>query len=227
LRFIINFILNELIVLYWTMGILIFSSYWAVFIGLLTLISMSVKNTTSLKSLDKLDSLGKIVLYSCIISLILGFILTIISIIDPLNLLRKEDKFNFFDNLKVLLLCGGLTWFFWSAYQNKKFELKLPKILDLLQILLIILICLANIYFLFLKILPFKEVFFSPDDGLIYSSMVFIIPYISFIFGVNSIAKSKNRDSLGWTIVSVIFFHPIITFIIITLLNKVERPKFK
>jgi hypothetical protein len=42
-------------------------------------------------------------------------------------LLRKEDKFNFFDNLKVLLLCGGLTWFFWSAHQNKKFELKLPK----------------------------------------------------------------------------------------------------
>jgi hypothetical protein len=211
------------------MGILIFSSYWAVFIGLLTLISMSVKNTTSLKSLDKLDSLGKIVLYSCIISLILGFILTIISIIDPLNLLRKEDKFSFFDDLKIVLLCGGLTWFFWSAHQNKKFELKLPKILDLLQILLIIFICLGNIYFLFLslKILPFKEVFFSPDDGLIYSSMVFIIPYISFIFGVNSIAKSKNRDSLGWTIISVILLHPIITFIIITLLGKIEKPKFK
>ena len=103
------------------MGILIFSSYWAVFIGLLTLISMSVKNTTSLKSLNKLDSLGKIVLYSCVVSLILGFILTIISITDPLNLLRKEDNFSFFDYLKVLLLCGGLTWFFWSAHQNKKF----------------------------------------------------------------------------------------------------------
>jgi hypothetical protein len=57
--------------------------------------------------------------------------------------------------------------------------------------------------------------------------MVFIIPYISFIFGVNSIAKSKNRDSLGWTIISVILFHPIITFIIITLLGKIEKPKFK
>lgn len=211
------------------MGILIFSSYWAVFIGLLTLISMSVKNKTSLKSLNKLDSLGKIVLYSCVVSLILGFILTIISITDPLNLLRKEDKFSFFDNLKVLLLCGGLTWFFWLAYKNNKFDFKLPKILDLAQIFSIIIICLMNIYFLLLsiKILPFKDVFFSSDDGLIYSFIVFLIPYISYIFGVNSIAKSKNRDSLGWTIISVILIHSIITLIIITLLNKVERPKFK
>lgn len=211
------------------MGILIFSSYWAIFIGLLTLISMSVKNKTSLKSLNKLDSLGKIVLYSCVVSLILGFILTIISITDPLNLLRKEDKFSFFDNLKVLLLCGGLTWFFWLAYKNNKFDFKLPKILDLAQIFSIIIICLMNIYFLLLsiKILPFKDVFFSSDDGLIYSFIVFLIPYISYIFGVNSIAKSKNRDSLGWTIISVILIHSIITLIIITLLNKVERPKFK
>jgi len=197
--------------------------------GLLSLISISVKNKTSLKSLNKLDNLGKIILYSCIISLITGFILIFISIIDPFNVLRKEDKFSFFDFFKVFLLCGGLTWFFWLAYNNNKFDFKLPKILDLAQIFLIILICLMNIYFLLLslKILSFKEVFFSPDDGLIYSSVIFLIPYITYIFGVNSVAKSKNRDSLGWTIISVILFHPMITLIIITLLNKVVRPKFK
>ena len=221
--------LEKLIILFIALGILIFSSFWTVLIGLLTLISMSVKNKTSLKSLDKLNNLEKIVFYSCAASLILGFILIIIGMSDPLNVLRKEDKFSFFDLFKVFLLCGGLIWFFWSAYQNNKFDFKLPKILDLIQIFIIILICLINIYFLLLslKILSFKDVFFSPDDGLIYSSLLFIIPYITYIFGVNSIAKSKNRDSLGWTIISVILFHPIITLIIITLLNKVEKPKFK
>ena len=209
------------------MGIIIFSSFWTIFMGLLTLISISIKNKTSLESLIKLNNLGKIIFYSCIVSLILGFILTFINITDPFNVLRKEDKFNFFDFFKVFLLCGGLTWFFWSAYKNNKFDFKLPKILDLVQIFSIIIICLINIYFLLLsiRIVPFKDVFFSSDDSLIYSFILFLIPYISYIFGVNSVANSKNRDGLGWTIISVILIHPMITLIIITLLNKIEKRK--
>ena len=211
------------------MGIYVFSSFWVFFIGLFVLISISTKNKILLKSLIKFNDYRKFISYVSFGSIILGFVLSIIGTIDPLNTLNGKEKIYILDLFKISIICGGLSWFFWQLHQISKFELNLPKIFDQILITLMIFLCLFNIgaLFIYLKILPFRDLFLNPDTNLFLSLIIFGVPYISFIFGVNSIAKSKNRDNFGWTVLSLVLIHPIITLIIITLLGKLEKPKFK
>ena len=72
----------------------------------------------------------------------------------------------------------------------------------------------------------FADYIYENLDLLLFSYLIFV-PYVACIYGVNSVAKSKNRDNVAWTIFAAILIHSLIILIIISLLEKIDKPKVK
>ena len=56
--------------------------------------------------------------------------------------------------------------------------------------------------------------------------IIILLVYAAFIFGVYKLAKSKNRDPGGWIIASIII-SPLITIIILAIMQKLPGKKKK
>jgi len=186
-------------------------SLYSIYIGLFLLISISVKNKTPIKSFYKLDNYRKLVLYLIILCLVVGLFSLSINWRGILSFLH------------LFLFVGVLNFLFWTLYQKNKFDLNLPKFLDFLLILTLIYSLLIDIWRILIH-LKFLPPLLKDYDLIVIVN--FIIHYVAFIFGVNSIAKSKNRDNVGWTILSILLIHSFITLIIISFLSKIEKRKF-
>lgn len=200
----------------------IFACY-SFFVGLLATISTLIKNKNFLKSENKSNLFEKICFYSSLANLVLGLLIIIISTINP----NGKSLFSFIDFFLVIIIFGGLSLMFWNLYKLGKFQFNLPKILDLIlfTVPLIILFISFDGFLGSLKIVSNKNI--SESINLFLAMYLLFGPYIACIFGVNSIAKSKNRDNMGWTILAAILIHSLIILIIISLLEKLDKPKSK
>jgi putative effector of murein hydrolase LrgA (UPF0299 family) len=200
-----------------------FASY-SFFIGVLATISTLIKNKNFLKSDNKFNLFEKIGFYSSFVSLFLGLLIIIINFIIPL----EKSFFSFIDFFIVIIVFGGLSLLFWNLYKIGKFQFNLPKTLDIILFTIPLIILLINLSGLLgvLKILSNKSIDESFNLLLLFLYLLFV-PYVACIYGVNSVAKSKNRDNVTWTIFAAILIHSLIILIIISLLEKVEKPKFK
>lgn len=194
---------------------------YSFFVGLLATISTLIKNKIFLKSENKSNLFEKICFYSSLANLVLGLLIIIISTINP----NGKSLFSFIDFFLIIIIFGGLSLMFWNLYKLGKFQFNLPKILDLIlfTVPLIILFISFDGFLGSLKIVSNKNI--SESINLFLAMYLLFGPYIACIFGVNSIAKSKNRDNMGWTILAVILIHSLIILIIISLLEKLEKPK--
>jgi hypothetical protein len=197
-----------------------FASY-SFFIGVLATISTLIKNKNFLKSDNKFNLFEKIGFYSSFVSLFLGLLIIIINFIIPL----EKSFFSFIDFFIVIIVFGGLSLLFWNLYKIGKFQFNLPKTLDIILFTIPLIILLINLSGL-LGILSNKSIYESFNLLLLFLYLLFV-PYVACIYGVNSVAKSKNRDNVTWTIFAAILIHSLIILIIISLLEKVEKPKFK
>jgi hypothetical protein len=153
----------------------------------------------------------------------LGLLIIIINFIIPL----EKSFFSFIDFFIVIIVFGGLSLLFWNLYKIGKFQFNLPKTLDIILFTIPLIILLINLSGLLgvLKILSNKSIYES--FNLLLLLHLLFVPYVACIYGVNSVAKSKNRDNVTWTIFAAILIHSLIILIIISLLEKVEKPKFK
>ena len=187
-----------------------FASY-SFFIGVLATISTLIKNKNFLKSDNKFNLFEKIGFYSSFVSLFLGLLIIIINFIIPL----EKSFFSFIDFFIVIIVFGGLSLLFWNLYKIGKFQFNLPKTLDIILFTIPLIILLINLSGLLgvLKILSNKSIYES--FNLLLLLHLLFVPYVACIYGVNSVAKSKNRDNVTWTIFAAILIHSLIILIII------------